>query len=205
MGGAGSGCWCRWDKKTTTEEVRRIDVRYLRKLGALRGSGYFGNLSWSRGGEQMGSIRYRVDKNCLLLMYRHRSYGSEWKEIEERVWLDKTPCNFGGERTWLLCPHCGCRVAVIYGAGARFLCRHCYRLPYSSQNEVYADRMRRKARKARRRLDASDNLTIPVWRKPKGMHWKTFERLRREEEIANKASIIATMEKLEGYGWQGLP
>ena len=35
MGGVGSGNWCRWDVKTTTEEVSRIDIRYLGKQGLV--------------------------------------------------------------------------------------------------------------------------------------------------------------------------
>ena len=27
MGGPGSGGWYRWDKRTTTEEIKRIDIR----------------------------------------------------------------------------------------------------------------------------------------------------------------------------------
>ncbi len=75
-------------------------------------------------------------------------------------------------------------MAVLYG-GKYFWCRHCYGLAYSSQREGIPDRMMRKARKIRERLKASDNLTMPIWRRPKGMHQKTFDRLRMEAEVAN--------------------
>lgn len=204
VGGIGSGSWYRWDKKTTTEEVNRIDIRYMRQQGLLRWPGCTGSLSWSCGGEPTGSIRYRVEQERLVLNYRYRSHGEEWQDIEEPVWFDRTPCNFGGERLWFLCPHCGRRVAVLYGADVRFLCRHCYRLPYGSQNEIYLDRMHRKARKIRKRLGASDNLTEPVLFKPKGMHQKTFDRLVREEEMANTASLMEMARKLDMFerlGW----
>ncbi|WXG55377.1 MAG: hypothetical protein ROD09_11150 [Candidatus Sedimenticola sp. (ex Thyasira tokunagai)] len=48
MGGLGSGNWYRWDKKTTAEEVHRVDIRYLKKQGYLT-PGYMGWLSWSCG------------------------------------------------------------------------------------------------------------------------------------------------------------
>ncbi|MCP4284866.1 MAG: hypothetical protein GY792_10505 [Gammaproteobacteria bacterium] len=175
MGGPGSGSWYRWNKKTTAEEVHRVDIRYMRKQGLLRRPGSTGSLSWSCGGEQTGSIRYRVERDRLVLMYRHRSGGDDWQGIEEPVWFDRTPCNFGGERLWFLCPHCSKRVAVLYGAGARFLCRHCYDLPYASQIETYMDRMMRRARKVRDRLGVSGDLSEPIWRKPKGMHQTTFD------------------------------
>lgn len=199
MGGIGSGSWFRWDKKTTTEEVHRVDIRYMRNQGLLHWPGYTGSLSWSRRGEQTGSIRFRVEQDRLVLMYRYRSHGEEWQDVEEHVWFDRTPCNYGGERLWFLCPHCGKRVAVLYGAGIRFLCRHCYALPFGSQNETYIDRMMRKARKIRRRLGASESLVEPIWQKPKGMHRRTFERLLRAEREANWASTLAMHEQLQRF------
>jgi hypothetical protein len=80
----------------------------------------------------------------------------------------------------------GKQVAVLYGAGKYFLCRHGYDLCYTSQQETEIDRMMRKKRKIRDRLGASHNLSMPIWRKPKGMHWKTFDRLQDQEEEINK-------------------
>ena len=36
MGGLGSGNWYRWDTRTTTEQIHRVDIRYLRKQGFLK-------------------------------------------------------------------------------------------------------------------------------------------------------------------------
>ncbi len=204
MGGIGSGGWHRWDKRTTTEEVPRVDIRYMRNQGLLFWPGFTGSLSWSRGRKQTGSARYRVEQDRLVLMYRYRIPGEDWRDVEEHVWFDRTPCNYGGARLWFLCPHCGKRVAVLYGAGARFLCRHCYKLPYGSQNETYLDRMMRKVRKIQARLGASESPMEPIWEKPKGMHWNTFERLLRADEEANRASTLAMAEhlsRLERIGW----
>ncbi|MEJ1382416.1 MAG: hypothetical protein RPT95_15850 [Candidatus Sedimenticola sp. (ex Thyasira tokunagai)] len=201
MGGLGSGNWYRWDKKTTAEEVHRVDIRYLKKQGYLV-SGYSGWLSWSCGGEETGSIRFRVECGCLVLIYRSRSDGSAWVDMEETVWFDRTPCNYGGERLWLSCPDCGKRVAVLYGHGPRFLCRHCHGLPYGSQNETRLDRLNRKARKIRKRLGASDDEM--VWRKPKGMHWKTFDRLIQEEQAVDSAATLEIVQKMGAFdrlGW----
>jgi hypothetical protein len=188
MGGIGSGSWYRWDKKTTCEEVKRVDIRYMRKQGLLR-PGRVGTLSWSCGDEPAGSIGYRTERNKPVLNYRHRSHGDEWQDIEESVRLDRTPCNYGGERQWFSCPNCRNRVAVLYGPGARFLCRNCYGLAYSSQHEHHADRMMRKAQKIRRRLDGDE--TDSYWRKPKGMHWTTFDRLVQQARDAEDAGWTA--------------
>ncbi len=103
----------------------------------------------------------------------------------------------------LRCSACGSRDCSIRIVFTGFLCRHCYDLPYGSQNETYMDRMMRKARKVRQHLGASESLMEPVWERPKGMHWKTFERLVRERE-ANQASTFAMAEKFgmfERKGW----
>ena len=44
------------------------------------------------------------------------------------------------------------------------------------------DRLIRKARKIRKKVGASDDLQEPIWRKPKGMHQKTFDRYANEDE-----------------------
>ena len=200
MGGVGSGTWYRWDRKTTAEEVNRIDIRYLRQRGLLCPSGVRRSMSWSCGDQETGSIGFWVEQDRVLLSYRYRFGSEEWKDIEESIWFDRTPCHYGGERLWFLCPNCSARVALLYGLGPRFLCRHCYRLPYGSQNESFIDRMMRKARKVRKRLGASSNLMEPVWAKPTGMHRKTFDRLVREEEKANQASNLAMALKMRRWG-----
>ena len=189
MGGYGSGSWYRWDSKTTTESQHRIDIRWLKKQGYIR-PGTSGTLSWTCRDEQTGSIRYRMEEKRMVLSYRHRPHGGEWEPVEQDILFNQTPCNYGGYRSWFLCPHCGCRVALIYGAGKYFLCRHCYDLTYASQQESMPDRLMRKARKIRERLGASDDLTESILFKPKNMHQKTFDRLRREAERTNNLSWL---------------
>ena len=188
MGGPGSGTWSRWDRQTTIEETKRLDIRHLQDSIRL---GYAGRYTWSAGGSPAGSIDYRVEHDRLVLDYRVRVHGGEWESIEEPVQLSRTPCNYGGERLWFLCPACSKRVAVLASHGKRFVCRHCHKLPYGSQQDGYMERMQRKARKVRKKLGATNNLTESIWRKPKGMHQKTFDRLRQEEQAANHAAIMA--------------
>lgn len=174
MGGSGSGSWCRWSKQDTCEEVKRVDIRYMRKQGLLR-PGYAGTLTWTCGGEDTGHINYRMEVNRLILSYRFREHGGEWEPVDEAVWLDRTPCHYGGERLWFLCPHCNKRVAVLYGAHKRFLCRACYRLPYSSQMTGEIDRLIEKKHKLGKQI--FQDYDGDGWRKRKGMHQKTFDRL----------------------------
>ena len=113
MGGVGSGNWCRWNKQTTLEETKRIDIRYMRKQGLLKPSA-MGSLRWTRGGEPNGDIRYFCHQNYLQLNYRYRENGGEWQPIEQRIHFDRTFCHYGGERLWFLCPRCNRRVGVLW-------------------------------------------------------------------------------------------
>jgi hypothetical protein len=181
MGGIGSGSWYRFDKKTTTDECQSIDVRYLHRNGLLQ-PGHSFSLRWSQAGKQIGSIGgVAHDDDRVTFFYRHRrgDSGGDWKDVKETVPLEWTPCNFGGERPWFVCPEavCGRRVAVLYGPGRYFLCRHCYDLSYRSQREDSMYGALRRAQKIRERLGGSANMTEPFPEKPKGMHWKTYERL----------------------------
>jgi len=196
MGGPGSGFYIRWGRKATAEEQLRIDIRWMKQQGRLS-PGTASSLSWSCRGEESGSIRYRMYADHMVLIYRVRSRGGDWEDVQQVVRFDRTPCHFGGYRTWLLCPRCGKRVAVLYGAGKYFWCRHCHDLTYSSQQEDRPDRLLRKARKIRKRLGASDDLIEPIWHRPKGMHQKTFDRLRVAAEIANANAWYIMGQKLE--------
>ena len=56
MGGRGSGRIFRWDKKTSLEECRFIDVRDWKRRGLLaNGSGF--SWYWMRDGERVADIR----------------------------------------------------------------------------------------------------------------------------------------------------
>ncbi len=133
MGGSGSGSWYRWDKRDTTAEHHSLDIRLWRRRGLLQ-PGYTFTTTWSRGERQTGSIStVVVSWELVVLEYRSRS-GGEWQEVSESVLIEWTPCTYGGERSWFRCPGavngrtCGRRVAILYGAGKYFLCRHCYEL-----------------------------------------------------------------------------
>ena len=168
MGGLGSGNRHRWDKKTTTDECHSLDVRDLHRDGCLKPGTCFRS-SWSRAGKETASIRGFVYRDHVILSYRHRR-GAEWEDVEEPVPLEWTPCNFGGERPWFICPGvaCGRRVALLYGPGKYFLYRHCYDLRYESQRRDKKDRALRRAQKIRQRLGGSASMVEPFPERPKG-------------------------------------
>jgi hypothetical protein len=66
---------------------------------------------------------------------------------------------------------------VIYGGGI-FACRKCHQLAYPSQSEDPADRAVRRADRLRARLGWPGGVLEGAgWGKPRGMHWRTYERL----------------------------
>jgi hypothetical protein len=208
MGGLGSGDWYRFNKKTTTGECHSIDVRYLHREGLLKAGGWF-SLRWSRGEHETGSIggsvegHLRLRPERVILRYRHRSGpGGEWEDVQEPVPLTWTACNFGGERPWFICPGAGCgrRVAVLYGPGKYFLCRHCYDLRYESQREDKTQRALRRAQKIRKHLGGSANMMEPFPEKPKGMHLETYMQLfweHHEAEMEQLAGMREWLDRLE--------
>ncbi len=204
MGGVGSGNWYRLDKKTTTSECHSVDVRYLQRENLLR-SGHSFSLRWSRAVRETGSIGGIVEgmetPERVILLYRYRSsgQGKEWEDVRESILLSWTACNFGGERPWFICPGAGCsrRVAVLYGPGRYFLCRHCYDLSYQSQRDNAMYRALHKAQGIRERLGGSANMMEPFPERPKGMRHETYRQLREEHDEAQMAEFAGMREWLD--------
>ncbi len=112
--------------------------------------------------------------------------------------LEWTPCNFGGERPWFVCPGEGCsrRVAILYGSGpGRPLCRCCRDLAYESQREDRIGRAKRRAEKDRSRLPPSGT-------RPKGMHHATFQKLTQNYWDALEEHEALVQERLARLEWQ---
>ena len=92
-------------------------------------------------------------------------------------------------------PGCGRRVAVLHG-GRVFACRQCKRLAYRSQRETTDDRATRRADAIRRRLGWDAGILNGNGLKPKGMHWRTFDRLEREHDAHVNAALTSMAAKL---------
>jgi len=176
--------------KDTTDCYRQLDVRRMQRGGFLR-AGSWSTWRWSRNGEVFASIQVRAEfNNSVTLMYSHRSYGDEeWTREEYPVSLEWTPCFFGGRRAWFLCPRPGCgrRVATLWG-GTKFYCRQCWNLAYQSQNETAWDRALTKAQAIRVKLGGHPGCAYDFPEKPKGMHWRTYYRLKDQSEQAEGRS-----------------
>lgn len=193
MGGMGSGR--RWDfgAKATTDNFNAIDVRRWARDGLLEPGRAF-CWQWTCNGEVTGSIKVRAETGRVVLDYRSRSGGGDWRDKNYPVQLEATPCHLGSWRQWFLCPAKGCgrRVAKLYG-GAVFACRHCHQIAYPSQREPSHDRALRKANAIRDRLNWPPGVANGHGPKPKGMHWRTFERLCALHDDLERASLMGFM------------
>lgn len=182
MGGIGSG---RQTGRPCTDALRPLDVRTIKRAGLLEpGSSY--SWQWTRGGEATATIDLQAGTDQVVLSYRtaiRRQDGGGWEDMSYPVRLDWTACNLGGRRVWWRCPavSCGRRVAVLF-SGRVFACRHCHDLAYRCQRETVDDRAARRAGTLRRRLGWEPGILNGRGWKPKGMHWRTFERLQREHD-----------------------
>lgn len=91
-----------------------------------------------------------------------------------RVKIVTTPCNFGGERRWFICPGCDRRCVVLY----KWLrCRICLRARYRLEAYAPVDRMLLRAQRLRRKLGQENPNTIqPMPAKPHRMRSSTYMR-----------------------------
>jgi len=189
MGGLGSGRYWHYGANDITDNYRTLDVRRWQRDGFLNQNRSFG-WQWSSNGEKIASIKARTETDQVILTYSHRIGDGDWIKESYPVRLDWTPCNYGGQRAWFRCPASGCgrRVAILYG-GTIFACRHCHQLAYPSQRESIGDRATRRVDNIRKRLGWEPGMFNDDGLKPKGMHWRTFERLTAEHDYLEEVSI----------------
>ncbi len=180
----------RYGWKRTVESLYSISVDAFKRWGNLA-PGTIAGVSWSRGGNQTGSIVTIAEQDRLILKYTITTSGEGKQDVSEPVLLDWTKCNFGGRRPWFVCPNCSQRVGKLYLSREHFYCRRCWRLGYQSQTENAGHRALLRAQRIRMRLGGSANICELFPWKPKGMHWKTYERLRQTANACENAYLRA--------------
>jgi hypothetical protein len=179
MGGFGSGRPS--GGRPTVDASRSLDVNQLRRAGVLA-NGWMGNWQWTRDGERIGSISISGGKERIALVYRWKRGDDDWQDVKESIAIRWSACRFGGERPYFVCPGvvngnvCARSVAKLYCGGRYYLCRHCYRLTYSSQGEDRWDRALRRAAKHRRRIGGEPGILSDIPERPKGMWHSTYQR-----------------------------
>ena len=200
MGGYNSG---RWGGQATVEgcaslvlsidHLMRGSHKVLRRLDVPRPTddrplnlGWH-TWRWSRSGESEPwakvemRLELRADSGTAWLRYDFDHATRPTGPQHYSISMVTTPCRFGGQRWWWICPATYRRVSKLYlpNGGQRFLSRGrgAYRLAYASQRQGLIDRMHARSRKLYAKLGADyAGPCGPDWPpKPKGMRWRTYD------------------------------
>lgn len=135
-----------WSKKKEADGLKQVSISFLKKHGYFNQGWHSGIITWSRYGEETGSIGVQSfidfeDAQYVRFIYIQMDNNTGKKRhFDYKIPLTTTSCYFGGKRYWFICPlsvngqYCGRRVGVLYKGGDYFGCRHCYNLTYSSRN-----------------------------------------------------------------------
>ncbi|AAZ98632.1 hypothetical protein Tbd_2679 [Thiobacillus denitrificans ATCC 25259] len=173
-------------------------MRHLQRKNLLR-PGLFFSLDWKRNRQTLASSVVRVEADQLVMSYRHQNVAGEWQDRECPVRLDWTACNYGGQRTWMICPASGCgrRVGVLYlGNTGNFACRHCCELVYDTQRETDGQRAMRRVNNIRKVLGWRLALLNGGGEKPRGMQWRTFRKLKSQHDAHLRLALNKMGERL---------
>jgi hypothetical protein len=145
-----------------------LDVRELRRKGLLGGDWvtFRPMLRWPM------IAQLRVARYAILLELRGRP--------PQRIRVSWTRPHLGGERPWMHCPHCQRRVAKLYEGLGGYFCRACVGNPiYASQALSAQARPHFQACKLRLRVAGEASPTAAFPERPRKMHRRTYERLKR--------------------------
>lgn len=184
MGGRGSGRRSSYCGKPETSDSMPLDIRKITRKGLLVPNSSF-SWQWLVNDQQVAGISIRVDLQSRVLSYRMKSTS---EVVEQRVQTQTSPCHLGGRRHWFTCPRCSKRVAVLYAPGRTFACRQCGGLAYATQKNV-GDRAMTKTDKLRKRMGWQAGILNDNGGKPKGMHWKTYQRLKSHHDALVQVSL----------------
>jgi hypothetical protein len=198
------------------EDSLVIDINQLLRAGL--GDGRARAVSWESRGQEVASADCRLAGGRLMVMMVRTDKASGLRHLElHDIETTTSPCNYGGERHWLICPgrvkeleelgvrnflgdggQCGRRVSKLYRppGSRRFLCRHCYDLRYLSQRASKDVVLARRAMAIKKRLGQEEpEQAFPP--RPKGMHHRTYELFRNEYRVLNTASVYLTLKRFD--------
>jgi hypothetical protein len=145
------------------------------------------------------NIRYNADLADLAAASLVLEFSSTRTERRQRINLAVTEPHLGGIRLWFLCPITGQRARVLYlpDGQREFASREAHKLSYRSQGESHLLRSINQAQNVRARLGGELSIHSLFPSRPRGMHRRTYERLREEGLEIEKLAL----QRLHRKGW----
>jgi ribosomal protein S27AE len=167
------------------ESYKSIDIREWKREGLLSTPGNYFTVEWS-GDHPLGIGVLVGERDADLGIIGSLTLGyrvGRGQPIERPIHIAFTRPKFGGRRPWFFCPRCIGRAAILYFHREDWACRRCCDLGYQSELEAKGRRGLMRARKIQARL-GGDRSGFEFPDKPKGMHWRTYERWREKHKAA---------------------
>ncbi len=144
------------------EDGLRLDMRALRRRGFLVPNAVVtGDISWERRGVYSASVSLRMelrpgDERLTI------SYSRAGVDQEETVAIVSTPCRYGGQRFYFICPRSAARCELLVSIrGNPFVSRKAARLTYATQSEDRLARLQTARIKAEDRAYGRKGLPKP--------------------------------------------
>jgi len=120
--------------RAIAEQSNTLSIFWLKKMHILipkqfDGGGNSGTITWTHGWNRNSTISTNMkdttgEENHIRLYYTHTDRRSgEKSEMDFKIPLTTTLCNYGGVRYWFICPlskngqYCGKGVGAIYSIG----------------------------------------------------------------------------------------
>lgn len=145
----------RFGRKRKTGSLRHIDVRRLARDKLLVPGRSHNWAWWNDAGEKTASISLHIASEDELIV----SYRLGEIDVRQSIRLAAQACNYGGQRFWFQCPHCGRRAALLY-LSRQVACRQCFDLAYASQSDTEMDSLWRRYHKLEARLNDGKRKTL---------------------------------------------
>lgn len=180
MGGYGSG------SSPTYETTANY---YLLNIGTLCRAGLFPDkhriVQWGWGGKSY--VQLNVNGDYIVVSYTAKGYKHAVNEQIRTETVVMSGVLAGRRRRYFCCPYCGRHASKLYIGTYKVACRKCFHLVYPTQRMHAIDRTRVMADRLYRKLGANPGDSFHEIQKPKGMHWRTFER--KLDEIEEAVSV----------------
>jgi len=174
----------RWggDGRRTVERTRVIDIGTMRRAGFV---GRYARDWWKwRGKANEQGIWPKSWRDGFIYL------------PSQTLCTEQVPWRFGGQRFYFVC-ECGRRVEKLHAFAERpWRCRECHNLTYAARQAVPRDRHLLMAQKIREQLGGSLSMLDAFPPKPKGMHLRRYEKLRRRHDAATQRMTAAYLHRL---------